>query len=356
MVNPMKTLAILALSTALAFGQSLPPYPTIGELVITELMANPGGVIAPGVTDEVGEYFEVCNIGSRIVDLQGCRFNDLTTTVPYQVTIPIPIQLMPGEFAVFIRNSQQAVAWGITAQTYAYVSASCAGTSCITVGGMNYGNTSDGVEFRDPNNNVLDAVGFGVLPATVPYATAFAGVPAPTGSYNGGSYERIDLLAPWSAANVAAATTIIPADPVYQNRGTPGRANSVDATRGRLLAASSLSITSPCGLVVLGTRWSLGNYALACSEALGAPIPLTTNRTFDLAFGPVFDFSITPGNPFFSGFGIGGLGLLGEAQALVNLPNDPGITGIPVYFQAVFFDAAFAVKDTSTVLQLVITN
>ena len=67
-----------------------PPYPIVGEVVITEIM------VAPSSGDLFPEWFEVAVVGDREVQLDGCRVEDLVGDGALHVTSA----LGPGELAL----------------------------------------------------------------------------------------------------------------------------------------------------------------------------------------------------------------------------------------------------------------
>ncbi|MBL7811330.1 MAG: lamin tail domain-containing protein [Bacteroidetes bacterium] len=74
--------------------------PGTGELIITEIMANPpGGGILPAI-----EYTEIQNRGSRKINLGGCTFSDVGTTA----TLPDTL-LNPGEYIILTSTAGSAL-------------------------------------------------------------------------------------------------------------------------------------------------------------------------------------------------------------------------------------------------------
>ena len=70
-----------------------PPGP--GDLVITEFMANPDGV-----SDDVGEWFEVLNVTDHDIDIQGLELRDDGSDV-YTLPVGNPIVVAAGQYFLF---------------------------------------------------------------------------------------------------------------------------------------------------------------------------------------------------------------------------------------------------------------
>ncbi len=86
--------------------------PAAGEIVINEIMMDPAGV-----ADTSGEWFELCNITSRPLDLQGLAIRTASQFVRLAATGGVIVQ--PGAFLVLCRNGDPAVN-GQVAAGYTY--------------------------------------------------------------------------------------------------------------------------------------------------------------------------------------------------------------------------------------------
>jgi len=93
--------------------------PDVGELVITEIMANP-----KIVTDELGEWFEVYNASAKPYDLAGMVVTGGGTE---KFTVATPLTILPGQAKVFGRNADSKVNGGVTVD-YAYSGVSLVNT------------------------------------------------------------------------------------------------------------------------------------------------------------------------------------------------------------------------------------
>lgn len=80
----------------------------VPDIIITEIMQNPSAV---GDTD--GEWFEVYNNDTVTVDMEGWTFVDLGTNTT-TVNNGAPLQIAPGEYFVFGRNSDSGTNGGVT--------------------------------------------------------------------------------------------------------------------------------------------------------------------------------------------------------------------------------------------------
>lgn len=85
-------------------------------LVINEVMVNPGGTI----TDADGEWFEIYNAGTRIVNLEGVAIADSSASGrrPYHV-ISSSLEVPAGGYAVLGTNTNTTLNGGVTVD-YAY--------------------------------------------------------------------------------------------------------------------------------------------------------------------------------------------------------------------------------------------
>ncbi|MBL8692531.1 MAG: hypothetical protein JNJ88_00380 [Planctomycetes bacterium] len=222
--------SFLGLSTA-TFAQGVTP--AAGELVVSEMMFNPGPDAC--VTDENGEWFEVTNVSTKALNLNGLAFTDVTTSTPTYFRVPpafgLPT-LYPGQRAVFCRKTNTAINGNITA-VYGYVGTPV-GDEVVTGGAMNMGNSGiDGIRIY---TDVPPAFGgTGVLIEEASYNTGAA--PLNSGGTSGISVERKNLFQSMVATSspVANSTNLVksttqfgPCNPI--SLGTPNAENSQDTT------------------------------------------------------------------------------------------------------------------------------
>lgn len=104
-------------------------WPTVGDLVITEFMADPNGVL-----DAPGEWFEV--VVNSPVDLNGVVLAGASGT-PATVTSTACIRPDAGTHVLFARNSDPAVNGGLPAvtHTFGFTLANSAGSITLSIDG-----------------------------------------------------------------------------------------------------------------------------------------------------------------------------------------------------------------------------
>jgi DNA/RNA endonuclease G (NUC1) len=160
----------------------------VSPLVINEIMPNPAGV-----TDELGEWFEIYNTGTAAIDLQNYRIasnNDAVHVINTSVVVPA------GGYVVLARNGNTATNGGVTAN-YSYAHQT-----------FNLNNTAtDWLALRDPSGASLDSVSWGTASP-------------PNGASRGLTDATLDNLV-MSGANWATQTTVYG----LGDKGTPGAAN-----------------------------------------------------------------------------------------------------------------------------------
>jgi hypothetical protein len=162
----------------------------VGDVIISELMINPAG----GVADANGEWIELKNVSSGVVNLENCLVSTQPTP-PSFLTIP-SFSLPPGEAVIVLRNGDSAVNGGLTAD--------------LVHPGMVLGNVS-GVARIECNGALIDQVAYdgtwGALPV--------------------GASMQLDVFTVDPTAN-DSATPWCPSTALYDgaNAGTPGTANS----------------------------------------------------------------------------------------------------------------------------------
>jgi len=169
--------------------------PQPGDLIVTEIMANPG----VGTPNYQYEWFEVLNTTAQAVELNGLTIcDDSPTRYCFPVHFNASTPLAAGQHAIFVSDPSLWTAY--TGIYYAYGPA------------IQLNNSADAVQiFR--GTTLIDAVSYD---SSWPFSTAgvavqFSSGTAPTEANN-------DLLANW-------CTAVNEYDTVNHLRGTPGAAN-----------------------------------------------------------------------------------------------------------------------------------
>lgn len=179
------------IGTACNGGSEPPPAgpPTIpGDLVITEIMADPDGV-----PDADGEWFEIYNNTSTPFDLNGLVVRDDSGEV---FSINTSTLILPGQYLVFGRNGDVNANGGVPV-SFVYA-------------GFNLSNTADQIEIRN-GTIVIDRVAY--TSASFPLVTGFSMAL---------SSAILDATLNDDGANWCTQNTAYSAF----NRGTPGQANA----------------------------------------------------------------------------------------------------------------------------------
>ncbi len=109
-------------------------------LVINEIMNNPSAV-----SDTYGEWFELTNTGSEIIDLNGLIIRDGDSDQHF-ISHPEPLLLPSGEFLVLGRSADIELNGGVT-PNYVYT-------------GINLNNTWDELILVHPSGVVLDEIAY----------------------------------------------------------------------------------------------------------------------------------------------------------------------------------------------------
>ena len=121
-------------------------YASDSQLIITEIMPNPAAV-----SDSRGEWFEILNTDSIVIDLNGWTIMDQGNDTHVITTTN---EIAPGQYMVLGRNGNEAENGGYTAD-YIYSS-------------FQLGNTEDEIIIIDGDNNIVDNVSYGNI---FPYST-----------------------------------------------------------------------------------------------------------------------------------------------------------------------------------------
>ena len=122
--------------------------PTLGEIVITELMINP-----EATADSDGEYVELTNTSSATLDLSGHVLSD--DGVDEIEIVPVAegsLEVGPGDAIVICANDDQSLNGGIH----------CSGTFYYQTfgGGFALSNTEDEVILSDPDGTLIDVLAY----------------------------------------------------------------------------------------------------------------------------------------------------------------------------------------------------
>ena len=153
------------------------------NVVITEVMPNPAAV-----SDSYGEWFEIYNLDSIVIDLNGWMIRDEGSDA-HIITSSIEIQ--PGEYMVLGRNGNESENGGYISD-YTYSSFALA-------------NINDEIIMLDQDEKIVDGISYG---NTFPYSS-------------GVSMYLIDISSESTIDTNWAASSIIYGD---GDMGTPGRA------------------------------------------------------------------------------------------------------------------------------------
>lgn len=128
------TILIFLTSTAVA------QFTNPGDIVITEFMADPSVV-----TDASGEWFEILNITTNMIDINGWHIKD-NGTDDHIINNGGPLELQPGTILVFANNGDNATNGGITPD--------------YTYSGFTLANTGDEIILVDLFGIVIDSVAY----------------------------------------------------------------------------------------------------------------------------------------------------------------------------------------------------
>ena len=183
-----------------------------GDVVIAEVMANPSG------NDGDQEWFEVVNVSSKDIDLQGWTIQDQDANNPDVHVINASLLVPAGGYAV-LGNSTDTTANGGAAVDYAY------GTD------MTLGNSEDEIELVEPGGLVIDAVAWTDPPWPIVSGEAM-GLQVVTATDN-------DSDANWCTTSSASYGT--------GGAGSPGAANQACGGAGPIDAdGDGADITTDC--------------------------------------------------------------------------------------------------------------
>lgn len=186
-INLLSDLAGNQLDTVVKFSYFVLPTPQVGEILFTEIFADP----TPSIGLPDAEYVEIYNNSTETLDLTNCTFSDGGSPA----SLPVA-QIAAGEYATLVKEG--------TEDLFA------AYQNIIIVDGFPaLNNGGDALELQNANNEILDAV---------TYTDDFY---RDSDKKDGGySIERIDFVSNCAAASNWIAST-------NASGGTPSAINSV---------------------------------------------------------------------------------------------------------------------------------
>lgn len=372
------SLSLLVLAAAALPAAAQAVAPVAGDLAISEIMNNPG--IDACVTDNNGEWFEITNISTKVLDLNGIFIGDGVTptaaffrTMPVVATIP---DVYPGQAIVFARRASALVNGGVSNVVYEYAAVGTAPADNSQIGStaMNLNNGADGIHISvggpltlpSPNPN-------GYVLGTEIEAVTYDSSQAPyTSGGNATAAERKDLFAPMTftagAPNVNSANLAIstngfhtflagscgPGTPTsdFTQFGTPGAVNSTDTTP--IWPSNSIydSVSFPnTGVLSPDGPATIGGGAMRLSVASGPALtPFFLGYAGDVVSETPISLFI-PGNPgsFVIDLGtaqytpLGAFNATGDGAFNVPLPPVPALIGVDIRLQWLAIDPSFVI-------------
>lgn len=250
-------------------------------LVITEMMANPGGA----VQDSSGEYVEVYNAGHFPVNMNGMIVNDQSGTgIGAADTLTTDFIIPAGAYRVMGRSTNTAKNGGITVD-YNYTH-KIGGTAT----GLQFSNSAaDYFRIRAANGVTIDSAGYtnSGLVAFSGRARELTNVALDNSSVDGSS---------WANATTNYETN---------NKGTPGAPNSTSTTLPPPGPAFTVTVTPASVQIAPGATVQL---AAAAKDSLGQPTTTTfTWSSLNTAVATV------DGTGLVTGVGAGNTGVVATA-------------------------------------------
>ena len=221
-------------------------------LVITELMANPGGT----VQDSSGEYVEIYNAGRFPVNMKGMIVNDQSGSgIGAADTIPTDFIIPSGAYRVMGRSTNTAKNGGITVD-YNYTH-KIGGTAT----GLQFSNSAaDYFRIRAASGVTVDSAGY-----TSSSVSARAGISREL-TNAALDNSNIDGTA-WAAATSNYESA---------NKGTPGSPNSTSTTLPPPGAAATVTVTPASVQLAPGATAQL---SASARDTLGQPTTTTFTWT-----------------------------------------------------------------------------
>ena len=153
------------------------------NIVISEVMPNPAAV-----SDSYGEWFEIINLDSIVIDLNGWMIRDEGNDTHI---INTSVEIQPGEYIVLGRNSDESLNGGYVSD-YMYSSFALA-------------NTNDEIIILDQDEKIVDGVSYG---NTFPFSSGVS-------MYLKDISSESSIDTNWAASSITYG---------HGDMGTPGRA------------------------------------------------------------------------------------------------------------------------------------
>ena len=252
-----------------------PGFAAPGLLRITEVAPWSSGNSPVGA-----DWFEVTNVGSRVVSLEGWKMDDSSESpLGGAVALNGVSGVAPGESVIFLET--ETVATSVSGFLSAWFGANPpAGLQVGTYSGSGVGLSTggDAVNLFDPANVRQAKVTFGASPAGAPFGTFDNSAVIDNGAISQFSVAGVN------GAFVGVNSTI--------EIGSPGVTNRAPELGGAILTQAAAN-GSPFSLVVPGGIFiDLEGQPLTYSATRGDGSPLPAWLTFN---GPALTFSGTPG-------------------------------------------------------------
>jgi hypothetical protein len=189
---------------------------SMGDLLITEVMANPGAV-----SDGLGEWFEIINTTADDIDLNGIMLSDNGSN-QHTVVSDSPLLLQSGAYFTFGRNGDISINGGYQAD-YAYSNfilgntsdAIILGTATIEIDRLVY---SGSVFGRAGNSAELTSSGFSLSASEFVFGLGDIGSPGASGSFS----PAIDIIDSSFGGDSGAVTVPEPATSLLMLLGISG--------------------------------------------------------------------------------------------------------------------------------------
>jgi len=172
---------ILTICSLALFSHFSPAAIFPGNVLITEMMANPAAV-----SDSNGEWFEIFNTTSNPIDLNGLHIRDNGSN-QHTINTAMPLWIPPRDYFVLGRNGDSSSNGGYTAD-YVYSDFTLGNSSDAIILEFN-GSLIDSLiynssMFGTPGNSIeIISGGYALTPANLSYGAGDIGTPGSAGSY-----------------------------------------------------------------------------------------------------------------------------------------------------------------------------
>ncbi len=180
--SPRLSKRILAFSTITLLSNLAHSAIFPGDLLITEMMANPAAV-----SDSNGEWFEILNTSSNPIDLNGLSLRDNGSN-QHNIDSPLPQWINPNEYFVLGRNGESTTNGGYSAN-YVYSDFTLGNTSDAIILEFN-GVLIDSLIYNSAlfgtagNSIEIISTGYGLTADHLRYGDGDIGTPGSAGSYS----------------------------------------------------------------------------------------------------------------------------------------------------------------------------